>query len=358
MRQKWWTILAALLLFCCAPAFGQEVRVGVLGIFRPQQLTLSPLADQSMIITGDGKMLFLPAGADSRIVHIKISADLVVVEFGGKVVRSKEIHAANSNSETANFILAIPGKIKRQYRGLLDVKLADGALVPVVTMELESAVASVVQAEADTDTPAEALKAQAVVTRSYFVAAGGRHANFDFCDLTHCPFLREPARPESPAALAAAATRGLILTFEEKPVAAMFTRSCGGETRTPASIGMSAAGYPYFPVRCDACYTNPVRWTRRVSAEDAAILFARGEAGRLTVDRRLGWSAVPSNNFTARKVDDEVLLYGQGEGHGIGLCQRGSRDMAANGADFNKILLHYFPNTMVASVEGAKAGSK
>lgn len=350
MREKWWTILAVLLLLRCAPAFGQNVRIGVLGIFHPQELTLNPIADEPMVITGEGKTLFLSAGADSRIVHMNISGELVEVEFGGKVIRNKEIRASSANSETANFVLAIPGKMKRKYRGVLDVKVENRALVPVITMELETAVASVVQAETAADTPAEALKAQAVVTRSYFVAGGGRHANFDFCDLTHCQFLREPPKPESPAAMAAAATRGLILTYEDKPLAAMFTRSCGGETRTPASIGITAARYPYFSVHCDQCYKCPVRWTRRLSAEDAAILFARGEAGRLAVDRRLGWSAVPSNNFTARKMEGEVALHGKGEGHGVGLCQRGSRAMAAGGADFRKILLHYFPNTAVGNV--------
>ena len=154
--------------------------------------------------------------------------------------------------------------------------------------------------------------------------------------------------------MAAAATNGLILAFEDKPVAAMFTRSCGGETRTPAAIGLPTRGYPYFSVRCDDCYANPIRWTRRISAQDAAILFSHGEAGRLVIDRRLGWSAVPSNNFTARKVDGEVVLHGAGEGHGVGLCQRGSRAMAAKGADFREILLHYFPNTTIGNV-GARA---
>jgi peptidoglycan hydrolase-like amidase len=58
----------------------------------------------------------------------------------------------------------VPGKISRHYLGTLDVKAIHGELVPAVTMDLETAVASVVQAESSPGTPLEALKGQAVVT--------------------------------------------------------------------------------------------------------------------------------------------------------------------------------------------------
>lgn len=164
-------------------------------------------------------------------------------------------------------------------------------------------------------------------------------------DLTHCQFLREPPAPDSPGAKAAEVTRGLVLAFDDKPLAAMFTRSCGGHTRTPHEIGLTESDYSYFSVKCELCYKDPIRWTRTVSAEDAALLFLRGEAGRLSIGRRLGWNAVPSNNFTAREQNGEVVLQGAGQGHGVGLCQRGARDMAERGADFREILAHYFPNT-------------
>jgi stage II sporulation protein D len=218
-------------------------------------------------------------------------------------------------------------------------------------MDLETAVASVVAAESARDAPLEALKAQAVVTRSYLVAGKGRHRNFDFCDLTHCQFLREPPSPESPASVATAETSGLVITFEEKPIAAMFTRSCAGHTRTPAELGISFNNYSYYPVKCEACYKSPQRWTCRISAQEAARLVGKGEAGRLAVNRRLGWSTVRSNNFTVHKDVSDVVLEGIGEGHGIGLCQRGAKAMAESGAGFRDIIGHYFPNTALKRVD-------
>jgi peptidoglycan hydrolase-like amidase len=140
----------------------------------------------------------------------------------------------------------------------------------------------------------------------------------------------------------------MILRYNGKPVAAMFTRSCGGHTRTPQEIGLPSSEYPYFSVICDFCYKNPIKWTREVSPGDAALLSS-GENGRLSVGRRLGWDAAPSDNFTAHEEGNKVVLEGFGQGHGIGLCQRGARAMAENGATFREILEHYFPNTKVES---------
>jgi stage II sporulation protein D len=242
-------------------------------------------------------------------------------------------------------VLSVPEEITRQYRGSLTIIVAAGNTIqPIIALDPETAVASAVLAESAPNTPLEALKAQSVVTRSYYAAGSGRHENFDFCDLTHCQFFGEPPSPKSPAAEATAATQGLVLSYDEKPIATMFTRSCGGRTRTPAELGLPTNSYPYFAVLCDMCHKNPVRWTRRVSPEDAAIL-TKGEAGRLAVDRRLGWHAVPSNNFSAHTENAQVVLEGSGHGHGIGLCQRGASAMARTGATFREILAHYFPNT-------------
>ena len=247
---------------------------------------------------------------------ITASGNELILQIGNQSVRASAIRASSRSDGVTDFALAIPGKINRRYRGVLEVKSISGVLVSVVTMDLETAVASAVQAESAPDTPLEALKAQAVATRSYFVAARGRHHDFDFCDTTHCQFLREPPAPDSNASRATVDTRGLVLAYRDQTVAAMFSRSCGGRTRTPQEIGLPGQGYPYFAVVCEYCLRHPSRWSRRVSQSEAGDLLKRGEPSRLEIDRRLGWDAVPSNNFTAR--NDEQASFWKGPARDMG----------------------------------------
>jgi len=194
------------------------------------------------------------------------------------------------------------------------------------------------------------MKALGVAARSYFVAGKGRHRDFDLCDTTHCQFLREPPASTSAAAQAVAATRGLVIVYRSRPIAAMYTRSCSGRTRTPSELGLAPSGYPYYSVKCNYCRQHPSRWESRLSAEDAAILGSSNESSRLRLGRRLGWSAVPSNNFIMRKEGEQTVLRGVGRGHGIGLCQAGAKAMAEAGADFREILAHYYPNTVIITL--------
>jgi stage II sporulation protein D len=339
-----------LILLASSGAFVQKVQIGILGLFHPREITLSAAGGEAIVVTAGDKKFVLEPGAHAGVAQIQASNGGLLLEFGAQFVHAGEIFASGRDGRPASLLVRVPGKVSRKYQGTLDVKAVGGEVAPIVTMDLETAVASIVAAESAGDAPLEALKAQAVVTRSYLVAGKGRHRNFDFCDLTHCQFLREPPSPESSAGVATAATRGLVIAFEEKPVAAMFTRSCAGRTRIPAELGIPFNNYSYYSVVCDACYKSPKRWTCRISTQEAARLVGKGEAGRLAVNRHLGWSTVRSNNFTTHKEAGEIILLGTGEGHGIGLCQRGARAMAEGGATFREIIGHYFPNTALSSV--------
>jgi stage II sporulation protein D len=228
----------------------------------------------------------------------------------------------------------------------------------VVTMDLETAVASVVAAEAAPDAPFEALKAQAVATRSYFVAARERHHQFDFCDTTHCQFLREVPTPGSAAAGAVAATRDLVLAYDSHPFAAMYTRRCNGSTHTPVEVGLSPGSYPYYSVECKYCRQHASRWSSRLPTQEAPVLHASNENARLTIDRRLGWSTLRSNDFVVKKDRGQLLVEGTGEGHGIGLCQAGAKAMARSGADFREILRLYYPDTTVVTWLGPASAQR
>lgn len=191
------------------------------------------------------------------------------------------------------FALSIPGKIRRIFEGNLRI---EPGLTALVEMDLEQAVASVVAAELPANTPQAALEAQAIAARSYYVAtiARGRHAYAAFCDTTHCQHIRGLLPPDHPAVKAARSTKGLILEYEGRPVAAMYSASCQG-MREPGRPDDLAGDYPYFAVPCAYCRRKPSK----------------------------------QNGLLHRK----------------GLCQAGSADLARHGRSAAGILAHYYPGT-------------
>jgi peptidoglycan hydrolase-like amidase len=209
------------------------------------------------------------------------------------VVRTPErtVHVTDAFSLPADsdFTLAVPGKIERHFRGGLEISEERGELRAIVRMDLETAVASIVAAEISTSgAPIEALRAQAVAARSFLTAARGRHRGFDFCDTTHCQFLRQPPDLSDKAFQATESTRGLTLRFREQTVAALYSADCGGHTDASPPGG---DGYAYSRVMC------------------------------------------------VRK--------GARRGHGMGLCQVGAAALAAQGKSYLEILAFYYPGASV-----------
>ncbi len=329
-----------------------DVRIGVLGLFHPLEFIVSAADSNAVVVHAGQETFVLEKSSGVNAAGIRALAGKMEVRVGTRVVHAPGLTVTGRTGGPADFLLAVPGKITRHYRGTLELKAASGALVAVVTMDLETAVASVVAAESLSGAPLEALKAQAVAARSYFAAGKGRHSGFDFCDTTHCQFLREPP-VSGGAAEATSGTRSLVMVYQSQPFAAMYTRSCSGRTRIPVEVGLPSGSYPYYPVDCKYCREHPARWQSRISARDAATLHSSNESARLKIVRRLGWSIAPSNNFTMRNEGDQVILNGTGQGHGIGLCQSGAAAMAKEGANFQQILTHYYPNAAIASLERA-----
>ena len=271
----------ALALLLTLTASAQVVQIGVFSLFRPVELRVSPVSGALLVDTGDDRVIL--EGRQARAIMLaSISAPVRVSALDGS---------------DADFRLSIPGRIERQFHGILTVQAGDHKLIAVVAMDREVAVASVVAAEMPASAPMEALKAQAVVARAYFAAAEPRHDGFDFCDSTHCQFLRERPEPRSDAFQATRETRGQVLAYLGKPFAALYSASCGGQTR---SLEGDGAGYPYYSVPCNFC----------------------------------------------RRHSPGVV-----QGHQLGLCQHGAAGMARSGAGYREILEHYYPGTSVMQSE-------
>ncbi len=324
------------------------IRISVLSLFHPRELLIIPAPGSFLEVTAGGERLSVRQGAAARVL---LDGTRLSVSTGRDTdsLRADDVHS----SREGWFLLQVPGKLRRRYFGVLAIRPRGSSLEAVVTMPLETAVGSIVAAESPPGAPLEALKAQAVATRSFLIARQSGHIDFDFCDTTHCQFLRSPPEEHSLAARAAAATSGLVLiwhdsaTAQDEPVAAMYARSCGGETHSLRQIGAHPRGYPYYAVRCAYCRRHPEVWQRRLDASAVPLT----ERDRLQFNRIHGWGAIPSlADDASHPGAGSAEIEGRGVGHGIGLCQLGAADMARQGASFERILAHYYPNTQIRGV--------
>jgi stage II sporulation protein D len=331
-------------LFCTA----QEIRVSVLGLFHPVDLVLAP-ADHAVMVAQA-----LPSGASHRVVlngepgHRRLTFHVRGERVDAESFGASQWEVTARDGGPAWFELEVPGKLRRTYRGKLLVEARDGHLEAVVAMDVETAVASIVNAEMDEAAPLEALKAQAVVTRS-FLLAGQRHLDFDFCDTTHCQFLKAPPARGSRAWSAVDATRAVVLSYRGRTLAAMYSGRCGGRTRSLCEAGYPAPAedsgqYPYYAVECRWCREHPFVWQRHL--DNAQPPPPPGdEPRRIQAVRQWGWSSLPGADFSTAADPQGWRIEGHNVGHGIGMCQYGAIGMANEGADFRRILAAFYPNT-------------
>ena len=335
--------LVIALLLCSALPLGaqanasssRDVRIQVFSLFHPEVMLVTP-------VPGRG-LRFSPGEIHHHAVRVALMEGAITYDKR----TATNISVGNELGGDADFTLSIPGKIERRFHGRLEMKSSRSQLVAIVSMDIETAVASVVAAESASDAPLEALKAQAVAARSYFAAGSGRHGKaIDFCDSTHCQLLRSPPSEDSLAQRAASETRGMVLAYNDQIFASMYSASCGGRTHSLEQLGMRVRDYPYYPVECAYCRRHPEPWVAHIG-DDAGknLAMQHTEQARLKLARSLGWGTVPGNSYTVHESGNEIVISGSGHGHGLGLCQRGAADMARNGSTFQQILLYYYPNT-------------
>ncbi len=345
----WPLLLSVLVLPVASAADAQRaVRFGVLGLFHPTKLELEQaggqviLVEETDAVTPSALVLNGEPGYRQLLFHAE--GNHVIV--GARSAPSWTITARGGG--TVAFRLTVPGRFHRTYFARLTIEARNGELSAVASMDRETAVASIVASEMDENAPMEALKAQAVATRS-FLAGGARHLDFDFCDTTHCQYLKSPPRLTSRVYLAVQATQGLVIEYRDKPLAAMYSSRCGGHTRSLRDIGMEPGeGYPYYAVPCAWCRQHPFTWRSRI--DDSGQPPKPGdERQRIAGARHWGWSAIPGSNFAATADGSDWQLEGHSVGHSVGLCQFGAVGMAASGSSFRDILTHYYPNTGLIS---------
>ncbi|MGH7524440.1 MAG: SpoIID/LytB domain-containing protein [Gemmatimonadales bacterium] len=292
----------------------------------------------------------------------------------------------------------------RDYRGALELRRSDSGLTVINRIPLEEYVAGVVGAELGQRAPGEmeALKAQAIASRTYAIRNQGRwkQRGYDLASTTSDQVYAGEAADNSLAVTAAAATRGEILTWNGQPIDAFYFSTCGGRTEDGAAA-FAGAARPYLhsiddvdPSGTPWCAGSPrFHWTAGWTAGELAATLRRtlppenlptalasgvtdlriidrtrtGRVASLALANRNGRVVItgqairrvlsPADGGPLRSADftirisrsggriERVDIDGRGNGHAVGMCQWGAIGRARAGQDYRTILASYFPGT-------------
>lgn len=266
------------------------------------------------------------------------------------------------------------------YTGDIDVWKGDNGLYLINELPLEEYVKDVVAVEVRPDWETEALKAQAVISRTYAVYQKKMNGDSIYhiaSSVIHQAY--KGNNPDERVARAVAETSSEILTFNNRPIEAFYHSTCGGRTENPEDV--FGKNYPYLKSIESNCEISPYWfWEKRIQLteiEKALNLSGIKEisiksytstnrvkqldiidsSGTTTINatdlrKALGWSRLPSTNFHISRDGDSIIFEGKGYGHGVGLCQWSTLQMAREGKNYKEILSLFYPGTTIQLYEG------
>lgn len=256
-------------------------------------------------------------------------------------------------------------------------------------MALKEYLVCVVLSEMPANFEFEALKAQAVVARTYALRrsdGGGKHEGAAVCTLSDCcqgyesvaEYLSHGGTEQSVDKIekAVAETEGMVLTYQGELIDATYFSCSGGMTEDAKAVWGNDVPY--------------LRATESPGEEDAAhyvdtVTFSASDfAKRLSLDleifRQEGIEGITytagggvdtisvggkefrgtefrqkldlrSTAFLISAVGDTVTVTTKGFGHRVGMSQYGADAMAVSGAEFTEILEHYYKDVEIIQMQ-------
>lgn len=271
----------------------------------------------------------------------------------------------------------------------------------VVGLDLEEYVKCVVASEMPASAGLEALKAQAVLARTYAARKmrilGGTPSRQD-ADVTSDYRKDQAWVPQEvlkqrwgavtywlnwpKIERAVEETRGLIVSYNGTPAEVVFHSTCGGKTEAAKDVW--SKDLPYLQsVACNFCQHSPYFKPETVTIPLSKVSSALASLGVAVPVSKLAGSGFPSvSQVSSTGRVKEVVVAGErirglefrmslglrstalswsvrgdnavfqvrGYGHGVGMCQYGADGMAKQGRNCLEILSYYFPGTKVVAI--------
>lgn len=314
-------------------------------------------------------------------------------------------------AQHAKLVQDISGKLfinGHFYAGSLEILGDENGLYVINTLPFEKYIEGVVAAEIGREWELEALKAQAVISRTFATYYKKHNEEKDYhltSSVLHQSY--KGINKDPLVTYAVKVTKNEILTHENLPVKAFFHASCEGRTEVPEEVWDERYSYLQ-SVDCNSNNAPYENWQRKFALSEIekalglsglkdimiSSYTATGRVRTLTfmseinksdnsrpddqassidsngygdnpeavenveievkatdLRRLLGYEELPSTQFSISKSSGEIIFNGKGYGHGVGLSQWGALEMAKEGQNYREILAHYYPGTIIKNSE-------
>ena len=309
---------------------------------------------------------------------------VVLTKKTGKQVNTNIYVNEQNDSEVAE------NTAEYNYNKYNTIKLLHTKTQEIEEIKLDEYLYGVVSAEMPASFEKEALKAQAVVARTYTIYKiennEGKHGEANICDDSGCcqawiskedRFTKwEEASREAnwnKIVEAVESTKGKYITYEGKPINAFFHSNSGGKTETTLNV-WGGSGYPYLQsvsTSGEDAYTqykSEVTLTKEGFInkikekysdfeidfnDEKCISILEYTEGNRVKKIRIGnkeFSGVEirtliglkSANFNIEIKGDNIYFSVVGYGHGVGMSQTGADSMAKAGKNYEEIIKHFY----------------
>ena len=284
------------------------------------------------------------------------------------------------------------------YQKYKTIKLFHSGSGQIEELPIDEYLYGVVSSEMPANFEIEALKAQAIVARTYTIYQimnnSGKHPGADICDNSSCcqAWISKDERlskwaPEEAESNwnkivdAVNSTSGKIITYQNKPINAFFHSNSGGKTESSLNI-WGGIDYPYLKSVETAGeegytqYSSEAKFTKeellnklKEKYEDCEIDYSQENCIQIleyTTSGRVktikfgnkeiaGTEArtileLRSTNFTFTISEDEIIFSVIGYGHGVGMSQTGADALAKSGSNCEEIIKHFYTDVEIVEV--------
>ena len=160
---------------------------------------------------------------------------------------------------------------QKRYSGILNLFVLDSEILVINILGIEKYLSSVVGSEMPAKWPMEALKAQAIASRTYALKQKGNPL-YDIDSTQNNQVYNGLESRTYKTSRAVRSTRSLVLTYKNKLINALFHSSSGGMTENSQDVWKNK--YPYLSNVKDFDKNNPkLRWQKEFSSEELQKLF-------------------------------------------------------------------------------------